>query len=85
VLSTYYNVQFVAVDVVTLKVFRFGNAACGRAAFLLFSGTHYDAIALRKPDNSELATLRPRLCVQFLLTFVPQAYSSCLLPMTWMH
>lgn len=46
VLAPHFGVQFVAIDIITVKAFTFGAASAPKS-FLLYSGTHYDALVGR--------------------------------------
>ncbi|KAJ1565199.1 ubiquitin-specific protease otu1, partial [Nowakowskiella sp. JEL0078] len=46
IFSKYYQVEIDSIDVATLRVDRFGEGQYDKRVFLIYSGIHYDAVAL---------------------------------------
>ncbi|ORZ18821.1 hypothetical protein BCR42DRAFT_449960 [Absidia repens] len=51
IFSKHYNVEIVSVDVQTGRMDRFGEGAFSERVFILYSGIHYDALALSPMEN----------------------------------
>merc|ERR1712154_358869 len=55
VLSTYYQIQINAIDVVTLNVHKFGeDGNFKQCVYLLYDGIHYDALYMKCAKSKEM-------------------------------
>ncbi|KAI9199586.1 uncharacterized protein BJ171DRAFT_517999 [Polychytrium aggregatum] len=52
ILSEYYQVDISSIDVSTVRVDRFGEGKYSNRIFVLYSGIHYDVIAMSPADNA---------------------------------
>eukprot|EP00483_Globobulimina_turgida_P012081 UN12103 len=52
VLSSYYEIQINAIDVVTLNMHRFGeNNSFKQCVYIIYDGIHYDALVMKCENN----------------------------------